>query len=210
MDHKITGWTLFEDIIAHQHPDYAAVWQDFLTTTRPARIIEIGTANGGFVLSIARMMASIAPACAIRSYDISPRDEHTRVREAGVDVRIQNLFVYGYATLEPEPAGELAAHIGSPGTSIVICDGGSKLDEFRLLAPLLKDGDYILAHDYAESQADFRYRIRGRIWNWCEITEDDIRDIAREQHLVPISTTAFSSIVWVCKQKRLPPSPSRP
>jgi cephalosporin hydroxylase len=201
MQGKLAGFTKYQGLLAHQAPHYLPVWTAFLTDVRPARIVEIGTAEGGFILSLKHAMDGINPQCVVRSYDMNARGPYAELRTKGVDVHLENLFNYNYDDLLPEKRDGITAFIQEPGTTVVICDGGSKTNEFRLLAPLMKDGDFILAHDYAESQAHFYAEISGRIWNWCEITEDDIREVSLAENLVRVWNKQFEAIAWVCKQK---------
>lgn len=197
----VTGWTMYRELLAHQVDAYLPVWEAFLLQTRPARLLEIGTADGGFILSLKDRMNVINPDCEVRSYDILARDWYPFLRSGGVDVRVENMFTYAYDDLLPEQREEVRQFIHRPGTSVVICDGGSKKNEFRLLAPLLKEGDYILAHDYAVTREQFDADINGRLWNWCEITERDLHDASVACHLAPRMAEAFRTIMWVCKER---------
>jgi len=203
MAEEFKGWTLYEGMFAHQVEHYLPVWSGFLTEVRPARILEIGTSDGGFILSLKDATRAGNPECEVRSYDMFAKSWYPELIARGVDVRVENLFNYNYDELLPEGRDAASRFIQQPGATVVICDGGSKKNEFRLLAPLLKPGDFILAHDYAESRSHFEAVIRGRLWNWCEITEDDICEVSLAEQLVPIWQEQFASVVWVCKQKRL-------
>lgn len=204
----VKGWTMYRELLVHQVEAYLPVWEAFLQHARPARILEIGTADGGFILSLKDRMDVINPDCEIRSYDIRDRDWYPRMRSAGVDVRVENIFTYPYDDLLREGREAVRQFIRGDGTTVVICDGGSKKNEFRLLAPLLKDGDYILAHDYAVSRERFDAAIRGRLWDWCEITEWDLYEVSIACQLEACMTEAFQSIMWVCKERTRGHGPS--
>lgn len=195
------GWTEYEGLLAHQVANYLDVWSEFLSRTRPARILEIGTSHGGFILSLKDRMRLINPACVVRTYDMNPFTTFPGLREKGVDVRLENNFNHMYDDLLLHKRPALQEFIQAHGTSVVICDGGSKKNEFNLLSPFLKDGDFIFAHDYAETEALFEAEIKGRVWNWCEITEKDIWQTAATYNLRPFMKAEFQSVVWVCKVK---------
>ncbi|HVZ48613.1 MAG TPA: hypothetical protein VG916_07510 [Gemmatimonadaceae bacterium] len=194
---EIRGWTMCEGILAHQHAGFHGVFAAFLAAVAPVRILEIGTADGGTILSLKRLL----PSADIRSYDTRARDTHAAVRAAGVDIRIENIFTDTYDRLRPDGVDDVAAFIQADGVTVVLCDGGNKKGEFNSLSDLLKPGDFIMAHDYAESLAHFNARINNRIWKWCELTEDDIRDASARNHLEPYMGAEFEAVVWVCKRK---------
>ena len=54
--------------------------------------------------------------------------------------------------------------------TLLLCDNGNKPEEVRLLAPYLKDGCVIMAHDYSETK-EIDYLYGG------EITWDDVKDL---------------------------------
>ncbi|MEZ5416719.1 MAG: hypothetical protein R2708_05180 [Vicinamibacterales bacterium] len=66
-------------------------------------------------------------------------------------------------------AAEVARDIQRPGVTLLVCDGPDKVADVKTFAPYLKTGDLIMAHDYAVSGDDPEQRLRGQLWNWCEI-----------------------------------------
>jgi len=58
-----------------------------------------------------------------------------------------------------------------------------------------------MAHDYAESQEYFYANIKNKIWDWCEITEEHIKEASEMYNLKRYMAEEFQSIVWVCKVK---------
>ena len=44
-----------------------------------------------------------------------------------------------------------------------------------------------MAHDYSFSKEVYLNEIKDKIWNWCEITEDDIKDASQQNSLVPFN-----------------------
>jgi hypothetical protein len=161
---------------------------------RVARIIEIGTGPGG--LSALLQLYCASAGASFITYD---HWEHSG-REAvfdrmGIDLRIRDLsheFV----------RGEIAREVQQPGLSILLCDGGDKVEEVRTFAPFLKPGDLILAHDYATSTAEFDTRIRDRFWSCCEITDAEIASTIRSCALEPVLSEVFAPAAWMCSVKR--------
>jgi hypothetical protein len=88
------------------------------------------------------------------------------------------------------------------GTTIVMCDGGSKKNEMKILGKYLKPGDIIMAHDYAPTIEYFENFIYGKIWKWCEILDSDIENVVTEYNLEPYMKDEFQEVVWVCKIKK--------
>ena len=64
-----------------------------------------------------------------------------------------------------------------------------------------KKGDVIMAHDYSESVEFFNENINEKIWNWMEITYDDIKESVVENNLVKYEKINFDHAVWCCFQK---------
>ena len=65
----------------------------------------------------------------------------------------------------------------------------------------LKNGDIILAHDYAFDDTTFQSKIKGKYWNWHEISESDILASVEKHNLKPYMQEIFEKAVWVCKIK---------
>ena len=84
----------------------------------------------------------------------------------------------------------------------VLCDGGSKIHEFNVIAPHISSGDIIMAHDYAHSKEIYKTDIQGKLWNWNEITYADIAASVEAQNLEYYKRDVFSKAVWGCFIKR--------
>jgi hypothetical protein len=116
-----------------------------------------------------------------------------------VKVNIQNLFDASYSELEERELIE--TYVQSPGISLVLCDGGNKRMQFNILSALLKEGDFIMAHDYAPDLRCFNERIKGKRWNWFEIEDSHIEEACRANDLASFEEIDFTDIVWVRKYK---------
>jgi hypothetical protein len=207
-DVEMTGYIVYEGLTAMQHENFYSVFEKFLREVRPNRIVEIGTAGGGLTLALQNIIKSLDLSCSVRTYDIHSRPEYETLRNNGIDSKVENIFDENYIF---KTDNEVIDFIQSPGTTLVLCDGGYKITEFNQLSNYLKRDDYIMAHDYSKSNTYFKENIRNKIWNWCEIIEDDITAACFLNELKPVMEDEFQSIVWVCKTKKkeLDPSYSR-
>ena len=73
--------------------------------------------------------------------------------------------------------------------------------EFNVLSKYIKSGDFILAHDYAENKEVFEEKIKGKIWNWHEISDSDISQATLENNLEIYNKDTFENVVWTCRKK---------
>jgi hypothetical protein len=113
----------------------------------------------------------------------------------------ENLFGSNYTKLVEEEKEKLINFIRKPGVTIVLCDGGSKKNEFNLLSEFLKEGDIIMAHDYAPSLEFSMEKMQNKIWNWHEILDADIEESCKKFNLTPFLQEEFLNVAWVCRQK---------
>lgn len=198
---EIRGLCVYTHYAAQQVDDFYPVFEKFLNEIKPVRILEIGTAQGGFLTAIADIMKDVGP-CNIRSYDIYEQHWYKDIMDrTGVDIRIENMFNSAYTELKPEYAEQMKEFIGGEGTTLVLCDGGNKITEFNNLSDFLKPGDFIMAHDYARDYDYFMEHINNKIWNWHEISDPFIEDAVIRNNLKPFMKEEFENIVWVCKVK---------
>jgi hypothetical protein len=60
-----------------------------------------------------------------------------------------------------------------------------------------------MAHDYSENREIFEEKINGKIWNWFEISNDDINKSCIDNNLIIYKKEIFENVVWTCRQKQL-------
>ncbi|MGE3190698.1 MAG: WlaTC/HtrL family glycosyltransferase, partial [Vicinamibacterales bacterium] len=171
------------------------LWRHLDTThERPARIIELGSGQGG--LSVQLQVYAAAVGAAFITYDrYDATGRHAVFERFDIDSRVadvQHDFV----------AAEVAREVQKPGRTILICDGASKVDEVERFVPYLKSGDLVLAHDYARSGEAFERTLRDRFWNWCEITDAEIAGVIAAHELEDVLPESFGPAAWMCKVKR--------
>ena len=202
---EIKGWFSYRGVACMQTADVADKVKKLLTSTNPNQVLEIGTASGGMTLLIRDLLNELGlTETTLRSYDIRSDFNRTEllkeIKQGGaIDFRLKNIFNHQYSELEE--AEEVTEYIHRPGTTVVMCDGGSKKDEFRILSPLLKPGDIIMAHDYAANNEYFEKHIKDVVWNWHEIQDTDIEPSCLEHKLEPYLQEEFAKVVWACRRK---------
>lgn len=187
----------YENWSAQQNPNAFEVFHNFLAETKPKRILEIGTSLGGFTSFLNFTVKKLGLSCDILSLDVIEHSWYKDIRESGVDLRVENVFNDDYTEIKKE----IVDFIKGEGVTIVLCDGGNKIKEFNLLSKFVKDGDFILAHDYSDNNVVFQEKIYGKIWNWYEISDADIELSCKVNNLVPYKKDIFDNVAWVCKVK---------
>jgi len=167
---------------------------------RPRRVLEIGTSYGGTTQFIRETLNSLdLNDTIVRSYDVLERSWFDKQRNTGIDIRIENIFTHSYKELK-QPT-EIDEFIREDGVTVVLCDGGSKKNEFRLLSQFLKSEDIIMAHDYIDTRQNFEEDYYNKIWNWREIGDEDIQETCSRYNLVPFMQEEFNKAVWACRKK---------
>lgn len=202
----VKGHHTYKDTTISQHDDVALVFKQLFNQVKPSQVLEIGTLYGGLTLLIRDLLDEVSlNSSDFRSYDILdiPRyylDESIK-NGAKIDLRIKNIFNHVYDNFLPELVDEVESFIKQSGPTIVLCDGGSKKNEFRLLSQFLKPGDIIMAHDYAPNNEYFEAHIKNKIWDWLEIQDSDIQESVETYNLKPFMQEEFQKVVWACKIK---------
>lgn len=183
---------------AQQNPNAFEVFYNFIKKTKPKRILEIGTALGGFTNFLKYTCNRLELDCHILSFDVVERNCYKDMINIGIDVRIENIFYNDYKNLKQE----IIDFIKQDGTTLVLCDGGNKVAEFNLISKFLKVGDIIMAHDYAYDRETFNNKVNLKLWNWFEISEKDIKQSCIDNNLIDIDRELFEKAAWVSKIKK--------
>ena len=193
-DDSVSG---FKGHSAQQFHDAYQVFYDFIKDVKPKRILEIGTALGGFTNFLKIVCDDLQLDTNIRTYDINRYTWYDNMKELGIDVRVENIFTEGFLDMNQD----VKDYIQQDGITIVLCDGGWKIGEFNLISKYIKSDDFILAHDYAENREVFDQRIYGKIWNWFEISDSDIHQSTVDNNLVIYKKDTFENVAWTCRKK---------
>jgi cephalosporin hydroxylase len=201
----ISGWYPYKGTTTLQHATIATPLKSLFETIKPSQVLEIGTSYGGLTLLVRDLLDEVGlEDTDFRSYDVMETNrfhlEEAIKNGSKIDFRIKNIFNHQYSELvETDEIKEL---LHRPGPSIIMCDGGSKKNEFRILSPFLKPGDIIMAHDYSPSPEYFEEHISNKVWNWHEIQDSDIQESVEQYNLEPFMQEEFQKVVWVCKIKK--------
>lgn len=131
--------TSFIGIRAAQSLADFQLWEQFLSKTNFARIIEIGTYRWG--MSLFFWLWCKTKGAEFYTYDVKSFPATRVIRDLGITTQFRLADVF---TIKEE-IGNL---IGRSGITIVFCDGGDKPKELRTFSHYLKQGDFIVVHDW--------------------------------------------------------------
>ena len=183
---------------AQQNPNAFEVFYNFLNEIKPLRILEIGTSLGGFTSFLNYATKRLNIPCNILSYDIHFKDWYNDMINEGIDVRVENVFNHHYTEVKQE----VIDFIQQDGMTLILCEGGSKIHEFKILSNYMKNNDFIMAHDYSQNKETFKENVYMKIWNWHEIEDKDIQEACEKNNLISYNQEIFNTIAWVCKVKQ--------
>ena len=181
------GVGLYKGITTQQNKNFYPAFQKLFAQENIVRVIEIGTANGGFIRAVRDLTDA-----EIITYDVLETRHKATLEENNITVNVKSVFD-DFDTVEE--------YISGKGQVLVLCDGGNKIKEFDVFSKLLKSGDIIMAHDYSYDETMYRAYIRENVWRWCEIQYKDIAMAVETNNLEPVLTEDFQEAVWTCWKK---------
>jgi|688.fasta_scaffold58201_6 hypothetical protein len=200
---NITGFFVYRNLTTMQHISVEEKFTKLITELKPVKVLEIGTSSGGLTLLLRDILDNNGlETTRLVSYDVNdPKYLRHYVNEGSkIELKVENIFNHQYDKLEN--GQEVIDIITSEGVTLVLCDGGNKKNEFRILSDYLKVGDVIMAHDYASDETYFQEHINNKIWNWLEIQDSDINESCERNNLFPHMEEDFKEVVWACKIKQ--------
>ena len=194
----ISGWYAYRGTTTLQHENIAIPLKKLFETVNPCQVLEIGTSYGGLTLLLRDLLDEVGLVNSdLRSYDVLETDRYWLKNAiengAKIDFRVKNIFNHMYDQVVEEV--ELTDFIHRDGCTIILCDGGSKKNEFNILSKYLRSGDIIMAHDYSPNPEYFEQYIRNEVWNWHEIQDSDIKDTVDQYNLEPFMQEDFQQVV---------------
>ena len=201
---NISGMFVYKQTATQQHENVEEPFTNLFKNIMPSQLVEIGTASGGLTILLRDILDSIGlQSTTIRTYDVHNNNyiKYRTSEDAKIEIITKNIFNHMYNNLLEEERTEVVDFIQRDGTTIVLCDGGSKKNEFNIFAQALKPGDIIMAHDYAPSHEYFTQNILNQVWNWHEISDSDIDPVCDVNNLISYMREEFINVVWTCKQK---------
>ncbi len=184
----------YREFLACQRPEVFDAFRDFIEKETPSLILEMGTAFGGLSLSLFESSSVIS--CKFITYDIVENSTSSQLRKYGVDFRIENIFNDDYSL--KESFLEYFDTFKSP--RLILCDGGWKIGEFNAFSKVLREGDILMAHDFAYNQEDYDTH---SIWGWNEIMEKDIIESMKQYKLSYYKMNIWHHLAWVSTKKIL-------
>jgi cephalosporin hydroxylase len=197
----------YKGLYTLQSPNIIDVFEKLFLKIKPKRILEIGTEYGGLTL----LLKDILLKCNIenfivRTYDIKPSEfliNHKDLTDH-IEIKIENIFCGQKSSfkLKDTSLDDLNNFLLKDSPNIIICDGGNKIGEFNVLSDLMKSGDIIMVHDYAENNNVFENKIKDKTWNWFEIQESDIKEASERNNLDFLMKDEFEKVAWACKIKK--------
>ena len=189
-----TGYSFYQDTMAMQSILTFPIFSRFFRTIghQVAQIVELGSNQGG--LAVYFHDYSKRNNAQFVTFDI--HETPINLERWNVDYRKKDVFL-------EETIQEIGQILSKPGTSILFCDNGYKIQEYKTYAKFLKPGDFIFCHDYARDLDEFSNKIQGRFWNWFEVKESDIAETARIHGLVDFFPE-FQQCAISCKVKNKP------
>jgi len=113
---------------------------DNLINTNPeiTQIIELGTGHGA--LSIFLAMSGMVRKAEINTFDIIDPDYIDQFSRFGI--------TYHKIDVLSDTAQEIIRNAISKGRTFLLCDNGNKKEELLLYYKMLKEGDFLLVHDW--------------------------------------------------------------
>lgn len=206
--------SLSQEYIAHlsyyglgteQNPNIIYPFDKLIADIKPKRVIEIGTFAGGLTMIMRTILDNNSlEDTTITTYDIHEPTYLIPIIESIPSIKsyTKNLFSSDYSDFyNDETKKEITEQIQQEGITLLLCDGGCKKCEFKLLSDYLKPNDVIMAHDYSPNQAYFENTMKNKIWNWLEIEDSDILDSCVRNSLESYMRQDFLDVAWVCKRK---------
>ena len=203
----ISGWFSYKGTTIMQHEDIVIKLYKLFEEIKPSQVLEIGTSHGGLTLLIRDTLDELSLSDTVfRTYDVFNGERYwldlSISNGSKIELLIKNIFNHPYSDLLDTEVDDVTNFIQRDGRTIVMCDGGSKKNEFRILSHLLKPGDIIMAHDYSPNRKYFEDVVQEKIWNWIEIEDSDIEESVIKHNLAPYMENDFREVVWVCKIKK--------
>lgn len=179
----------FFGLEAQQSHESVVALAHVLEQEEPECIIEFGTKRGGMTVLFG--VYGHSSGAMVHTMDIvEPMACSDIFSKLGVKFHLVDIFTR-YAQ------HRVADWIGDGSKTLLFCDNGKRAQEFNLYAPLLKKGDIIMAHDYAETSEAFEKMS----WGCQELQGSDIARTVRDCGLIPLYEDVCSVGVMCCFRK---------
>jgi hypothetical protein len=183
----------YKNIRNQQNPKSFEVFKEFFKDNRDIDlIIDIGAGFGGFTLFLYEQSKIIDSKFISYESDKNKCDNIKNI-DKDIDIRCKNVLdVFTFNEIERE--------IENSKKTLILCDGGNVSKEFNDFSKIIKKDDIIMAHDYAPNRRVFESEYKGKIWDWLEISDKDIKKSVEDYGLVNFYES-LNEVAWVSKRK---------
>lgn len=196
MENTLDGYFMYQELhVTQQVSTIKEYFELFLKLEKFDTIIEIGTSLAGLTYIIDDICVENKLNKNIHTFDSAYRD----YVEKYLNERNVKFYVMDENTEEFKTT--VKDLILNGGKTLVLCDGGNKIHEFNYYSHHIKEGDFIMAHDYCPNIKMFEEEIKNKIWNWHEIQLSDIITSIQENGLIEYKKINFNYVVWACYKK---------
>ena len=188
-------------ILSQQNPNAFNVFTHFFNKESFDFVIEIGTSYGGLSLYIYEQ--SLQHDFHFISYDyLGFRDGMWKKRQNELrDVWGGNLkFDFRDKDVFLDDTIKEISTILQSNKCLLLCDGGDKPKEIQIYSEYLQPGSYIMGHDYSPDKIYFEKHTMGKVWNWLELSDEDLKEPMTQYNLSKCDKyyTEFRDTAWVC------------
>jgi len=199
------GWFSIDGIMTQQNLNIVDAFKDLFLDKKPEKILEIGSQSGGLTLCLGYILNSLGMNDVyVELYDVKDISGSKYVSEKfkNIQFKIDNLFSDSYLELNPNKKEYVSEFFNSTKPIIVLCDGGSKRNEFNILSNFLRSGDVIMAHDYSPNHEYFTTVTKpSGVWQWHEICDNDVKGCMERNNLSFFMHEKFKNAAWLCTVK---------
>ena len=197
MENNINGHFMYQGIhMTQQIPEIKTFFEVLLKTENFNTIIEIGTSLGGLTYIIDDICVENNLVKNIHTFDYSYKDFVDN------NLKNRNISYYNMDEKTDEFINTVKNLISTGDKVLLLCDGGDKISEFNYYSTIIKNNDFIMAHDYSISKEIFEENINGKIWNWLEIQYNDIETSINVNNLIEYTVINFKNAAWACFLKK--------
>jgi cephalosporin hydroxylase len=192
----IESFFLYKNLhTTQQVKNIKSFFEFFLKEEKFDIIIELGTSLAGLTYIIDDICVENGLNKVIHTFDFSHKDYvEDQLKERNVEYHVMDETTDEFKSF-------VTKLIKNNEKVLLLCDGGSKIEEFDYYSNFLKFGDFIMAHDYAYDRETFTNKIENKIWNWFEIKHEDIKNSIINNNLIEYGKIDFKEAAWCCYKK---------
>jgi hypothetical protein len=197
MENTLDGYFMYQELHVTQQVSIIKEYFDFfLNLEKFDTIIELGTSLAGLTYIIDDICVENKLNKNIHTFDNAYRDYvENYLKERNIKFYVMDEHTEEFKTIVKDL-------ILNGGKTLVLCDGGNKIEEFNYYSSYIKQNDFIMAHDYCPNKTIFEEEIKNKIWNWHEIQLSDINTSINTNELIEYKRINFNDVVWACYKKK--------